>query len=171
MARRRSSHDRVPPKIQNLRWIGGRQSFSAQAAGTSAVTFITSAAETDTIMRIRGQIYAIIDAAGAPEVWVEAALGVILMPAGQGTTVVLSPITDPDAPWLLYERFLLGYEEMVTDVVDVPGATSFRKEIDVKAMRILRPDRELQLVFENVTLAGAISVNLSFDFRMLLGQH
>ena len=93
------------------------------------------------------------------------------MQAGSGTTVIQSPLTDPDAPWLFYERFHLGYEEMVIDVVDVPGITSFRKTIDSKAMRILREGREVQLVIENLTVNGAASIDCSFGFRMLLGTH
>ncbi len=166
--RHRSDHT---PKIQNLRWIGGRQSFAALSAGTSATTFITAAATTDTIMRIRGEVVGYIDGASAPVKWIEIGLGCILMPAGQGTTVVLSPITDPDAPWLFYERFTLGFEEMVTDVIDVPGITTFRADVDVKAMRILRPETEVQIVVENATIGGAGSANVALSSRVLLGQH
>ncbi len=167
----RPSRGRLPPKIQNLRWGGASHVFSALSAGTAAQTMITSAATKDTVMRIRGELIGHIDGAAAPIKLVDIGIGAIVMPEGQGTTVLSSPISDDDAPWLFYERFVIGYEEMVTDVIDVPGLTSFRKTIDVKAMRILRPDRELQLVVENATLNGAVSVQVAFVFRALLGQH
>ena len=59
----------------------------------------------------------------------------------------------------------------MTDVIDIPGLTSFRKTIDSKAMRILRPGREVQLVFENLTLTSAATIQTALTFRMLLGKH
>ncbi len=171
MARSRVSRDRIPPKIQNIRWAGAAHQFSAFGAGTSAQVMVTAADTKDTIMRIRGEVLAYVDGASAPGKAAKIAIGAIVMPEGQSTTVVSSPISDDEAPWLFYEQFTLGYEEMVTDVIDVPGITFFRKAVDVKAMRILRPDQELQLVAENVTLLSATSINMTFTFRLLLGQH
>ena len=122
-------------------------------------------------MRIRGELVSWIDGASAPGKAVQIAVGALVMPEGQGTTVVSSPITDDNAPWLFYERFVLGTEEMVTDVVDIPGLTIFRKTIDVKAMRILRADQEMQIVMENATILASSSVNLSFQASALFGQH
>ncbi len=170
MAHRRNVRDTFAPKIRNKRWDGALHTF-VFSAGTAAQTMVTSAASTDTIMRIRGELVGFLDGLSATALGVHVAIGAIVMPEGQGTTVVSSPITDAQAPWLFYEQFWIGYEEMVTDVVDVPGITSFRKTVDVKAMRILRPDRELQLVVEQATAGGASSINLQFAFRLLLGQH
>ncbi len=124
----------------------------------------------ETIMRTRGELVGYIDGASAPGKLVHFAVGMILVPEGTGTTVLWSPITDANAPWFWIEQFHLGYEEMVTDVVDVPGLSIFRKEIDLKAMRIVRPDVEVQLVFENVTLLSVAAVNVRVSFRMLLGR-
>jgi len=121
-------------------------------------------------MRIRGELVAYIDGLQAPPALVDCAVGVHIVPGGSGTTVTAAPITDPNAPWLLYERFTLGYEEYVTDVIDNPGLTMFRKVIDVKGMRIIRPDVEMQVVFQNATLAGAASVNFSLAARVLFGS-
>ena len=121
-------------------------------------------------MRIRGELVAYIDAASAPTKLVDVAVGIALVPEGSGTTVLWSPITDEDAPWWYYERFVLGYEEMVTDVIDVPGITSFRSTIDVKGMRIIRPDVEAQIVVENATLQSASSVNVALTARVLFGS-
>ena len=122
-------------------------------------------------MRLRGELIAYVDGAQAPGGLVTVGIGALVVQAGSSTTVIQSPISHPAAPWFFYERFSLGYEEMVTDVIDVPGITVFRKTIDVKAMRILRPGREVQLVFEQGSLLTALSVNLEFGFRMLLGTH
>jgi hypothetical protein len=94
---------------------------------------------------------------------VRVGVGALVVQAGSGSTVIQSPLSDPDAPWLFYEVMTVGYEEMVTDVIDVPGLTSVRKTIDNKAMRVLRPGREVQLVFENQTLHTATNVNISWQ--------
>ena len=156
--------------IDVLRWAGANSLFQAQSAGTAALVFITDGA-TETLMRIRGEILCWQDAAVAPPRSVEVGIGCLVVQAGTGTTVIQAPLTDPDAPWLMYERFTIGYEEPVTDVIDIPGITSIRKVIDSKAMRILRPGREVQLVMEQATLGAATSVNLSFGHRVLLGSH
>ncbi len=162
---------RQAPKIRNLRWIGGSATFLAFSAGTSALNMITSSNSTDTLMRIRGSLVASLDGTKASSELISVAIGAIVMPEGQSTTVVSSPITDIEAPWLFYERFVLGYEEAVIDVIDMAGLSVFRKTIDVKAMRILRPDREVQLVLEQATINGALNINMSVDIRVLLGQH
>jgi len=169
MARR--SRDQFSPKIRNLRWGGNSHVFAALAAGDSAQVMITAADTNDTIMRIRGELLCYVDGFLTPGRLAKIGIGAIVMPEGQGTTVVSGPLADDSAPWLFYESFLVGYEEYVTDVVDNPGLTIFRKTIDVKAMRILRPDRELQIVAENATIGTAVAVNLSLTFRALIGQH
>ncbi len=170
--RRRSFQGPAPtPKIKNLRWSGASNTFAAFSAGTSALAYLTAADETETLMRQRGELVASIDGLSSPGALVHIGIGTIVMPEGQSTTVVSSPITDSNAPWVYYEQFVLGYEEGVTDVIDYPGLTVFRKTIDTKAMRVLRPDREMQLVVENITLVGASSVNIALTDRILLGEH
>ncbi len=63
---------------------------------------------------------------------------------------------------------MIGYEEMVTDVVDVLGLTSQRLVIDSKAMRIVR-NSEIQMVVENTTIGSALAVNLNVQGRFLSG--
>ena len=170
MAIQRRSRGRHEKVIDTLRWGGASHTFSGQAAGSVAQVFVTDGA-VETLMRIRGEIVSYADGATAPPVGAHCALGALVVQAGSGTTVIQKPITDPDAPWLFYEQWFIGYEEMVTDVVDVPGITSFRKTIDSKAMRVLRPGREVQLVYEQATLLGADEVNTVFTMRVLLGSH
>ena len=169
MAHRRRSKN-FEKSIDVLRWAGANHLFQAVSAGSAAQLMVSDGA-TETIMRIRGEVLCWNDATIAPPRSVEVALGAMVVQAGSGTTVIQAPLTDPDAPWFFYERFTIGYEEPVTDVIDIPGITSIRKVIDSKSMRILRPGREVQLVMEQATLGAASSVNLSFGFRMLLGSH
>ncbi len=166
MARQRS---RNAAPIKNLRWGGSTHQFNI-AAGTAAQTFITDGS-TETLMRIRGNLVAWIDGLEIPAVGIAIGIGLLVVQAGSSTTVIQSPLTDPEALWLWYESFVVGYEEYVTDVIDAPGLSVFRREIDSKAMRILRPGREVQLVMENVTTAGAGTVNLQMVHRTLLGTH
>ena len=81
----------------------------------------------------------------------------------------MDPITDDKASWMWYLSTGIGYEEMVTDVIDVPGMSSVRVHVDNKAMRIIRPEEELQLVVTNTTAISAGSVNVVFTGRMLFG--
>jgi len=93
----------------------------------------------------------------------------ILVPEGTGTTVLWSPFTDGDAPWIWVDYHHLGYEEMVIDVIDVPGITSYRSTIDSKAMRIVR-NQELQLVAELTNITGTVVANITAMVRVLAGQ-
>jgi len=156
--------------MESVRWSGGTFFFNAISAGNSALVFLTASNDPpETILRIRGELVAWIDGLEAPAVSIDVAVGVILVPEGSATTVQWSPGSEANAPWLMYERFSLGYEEYVTDVIDAPGLTVFRKTIDVKAQRIVRPDVEAQLAIENNTLSGAAAVNVAFTSRVLLG--
>ncbi len=168
MAHRRSNRgfDKV---IDDVRWAGANHLFAALAAGSSAQTMVTDG-DRETVMRIRGELVAYIDGVQAPGTLIQVGIGALVVQAGSSTTVIQELLGDADAPWLFYERFTLGYEEYVTDVIDCPGITSFRKSIDSKAMRILREGREVQLVVANLTLLTAAAMNLSFNFRMLLGS-
>ena len=170
MGHQRSSRGRHEKVIDILRWSGSNHLSQGQSAGSIAQTYISDGS-TETLMRIRGELTCWLDATSATPLGVECAVGALVVQAGSGTTVIQNPITDPDAPWLFYERFTIGYEEMVTDVIDIPQLTMFRKTIDSKAMRILRPGREVQLVFTNSTLIAATAVNFSFSNRTLLGSH
>ncbi len=165
MARRRATGRRA-----DLRWLFSRNNFSAISAGTSANTQITSGNTSQTIMRTRGSIVAYLDGVQAPGSLIAVSVGFIVMPGGSGTTVTSSPETDGDAPWFWYDTFQLGYEEMVTDVVGLEGLAMYRAVIDSKAMRVLRPDREVQVVIENTTLLTASAVNIGINARFLIGD-
>ena len=152
------------------RWVLGTSDFLAQGAGTGALTVISAGAVEETILRVRGELLCQFDSAIAPPKAVRVGVGMIIMPEGQGTTVVSSSLTDGNAPWLWLELFHLFYEEPVTDVIGSQIGLAYRAKIDSKAMRILRPDREVQMVFEQATINGAQSINLSTSTRFLM-QH
>ncbi len=164
MPRRRSGK-----KIDFVHWTAFQEAFLAQAAGTAGLTAFPALHEPETLLRLRGNLLCYVDTTQAPTGLMQVALGLILVPEGTGTTVLWSPATDGDAPWIWYDIFHVGYEEAVTDVVDIPGITSYRSVIDSKAMRIVR-NQEVQLVIESVAVGSTISINAVVSGRALTGR-
>ncbi len=164
MVRRRSGR-----KIDFTHWTNFSVTQLAQSAGAVGIMVAAATHEPETLLRTRGNLLSFLDGSLAPGRLVEIVVGLILVPEGTGTTVLWSPATDGDAPWFYWTGFQLGYNEGVTDVVDIPGATSYREIIDDKAMRIIR-NQEIQMVVENTTLETASSVNTSMSIRMLAGK-
>ena len=121
-------------------------------------------------MRIRGSLEVYLDVATAIAVgdmiwW---AAGMIVMPEGQGSTVVSSPIADGNAPWVWYATGVLA-SELAGTWEGAEGGFFHREVIDSRAMRIIRPDRELQLVVEATDIAGTSVLNFAVNARFLLG--
>ena len=156
-------------KIRYTRWEGIQQTFAGRAAGSAGANVISAASDPQTIMRTRGELVISLDGTQAPGSLVSIGIGMILVPEGSGSTPAWIPISDPNAPWFWYEQVVLGYEEMVTDVVSSQGFQLFRKTVDSKAMRIQRSDVEVQMAIENVTLGVAAEVTAAFTGRMLIG--
>ena len=163
MARRRSGK-----KIDFVHWTGFSTGISGQSAGSLATLLSAAQHDPETLLRIRGEYVTYIDAASAPGKQVTVSSGMILVPEGTGTTVLWSPLTDADAPWIWYDTAILGYEEMVTDVIDLPVLTAVRRVIDNKAMRIIR-NQEIQFVVENTTELSASAINTRVGGRILSG--
>jgi len=157
-------------KIDVTRWISlfGFTNTHA-AAGSVGVNLLAAGTIPETLMRMRGEFFCTIDANQAPAILMRITAGVIVVPGGQSTTVLHEPNGDADAPWLWYTAFALSHEEAVTDVIEFGGGHK-RIEIDSKAMRIIRPDQELQLVVTSTTLGGGADVNWAFSARGLLGS-
>jgi len=166
MARRRS---RAGKKIDFVRWIGSTFSKDAFSAGTAAATLFSQTLPV-TIMRQRGELVIWHDGLTASPKSALIGVGLIVVPEGSGTTVTVSPITDPEADWFFYSSHVIGYEEAVTDVIDIPGLQLARERIDGKAMRRMGSTDEVQIVVENVTLLAATAVKVSAHFRTLLGS-
>ena len=161
MARRRSGFQK---KIDTVHWTYGSFVSVGLAAGVAAVQAFPAA-----LLRTRGEWVGLLDGAQAPGKLVSVGIGMIQVPEGTGTTVLWSPISDGDAPWIWVDYAMLGYEEMVNDVIDVPMLTGVRRIIDSKGMRKLR-NTELQVVFENATVQTAATVNISGQVRVLAGS-
>ncbi len=157
-------------KIDFTHWGSIQRAFLAQGAGSVAATVVSAlAATTETILRTRGHLVCSLDGVQGSGILIDVAVGFLVVPGGTGTTVTSTPITDPGAPWFWYERFTIGNEEVVTDIYAMPGLQVFRSVIDAKSMRILRSDREVQMVMEQATISGGSSVNLAVSGRILIG--
>ncbi len=167
MGRPRSRSFQRSPKKRNLVWQLSSGSSLAQSAGVIALAFGASASEPVTVMRFRGEVIGFIDGTAAPGSLVRLTWGIIRVPEGSAATARYEPVSDANAPWLAYGQFHLGYEEMVTDVVDIQTISGGRHVVDSKAMRKMPPDTELQIVFENTTVGGARAFNAAYGIRWL----
>jgi len=163
---RRGGHAK---KIDTVHWTYGSWSAAALSAGVQAATVLGAQHLPETLLRIRGEWIAWLDGTSTPGEGMAVSAGLILVPEGTGATVLWSPITDGDAPWIWWDTFHLGYEEMVTDVIDVPVISGARRVIDSKAMRKVR-NTELQIVTENATFLGAGAINAFGSVRVLSGS-
>ena len=163
MARRRSGK-----KIDFVHWTGIQNFANTLTAGSIGGIALPAQYDPETWLRFRGNLLAELDGTMTPGVFISVAVGLILVLEATATTVLWSPASDPDAPWLYYSMFTLGYEEAVTDVVGLTEASVYRETIDDKAMRIVR-NQEVQFVVENVTLGGTGTVNVSLTGRALSG--
>ncbi len=157
--------------IDNLRWAGGSAiSIQAQSSGSAAVTALSAGVPRETIMRTRGEVLVAHDGLEVPATMVLISMGLVLVPEGQGATVIWDPFNDSEAPWFWFQETFIGYEEAVTDVIANPNIMSTRIIVDSKAMRRANVDEEVQFVMTNTTVNGAAPVNVQAAFRFLLGN-
>ena len=166
MSNQRARHAK---KIETVHWTYGSFASNTLSAGTVAGTVLGAQHLPETLLRIRGEWVSYLDGTSAPAVEISVGVGIILVPEGTGTTVLWSPITDGDAPWIWTDHATLAYEEMVTDVVGIQGLMMVRRIVDNKAMRRIR-NQELQFVIENATIGSAKAVNTAFSGRFLAGS-
>ncbi len=120
-------------------------------------------------MRTRGEVLVGLDSAQSPGASVLISMGMVLVPEGQGTTVIWDPFSDSEAPWFWFKEVTIGYEEMVTDVIANQGIQFARIDVDSKAMRKANVDEEVQMVVTNTTESGAMSTNFWYGLRWLQG--
>ena len=155
----------------DLHWVaftGGATALGAGVFGAELKAGLGAiGGRTQTLMRTRGNMVCWVDGAPAVGVLVLVSLGMHLVPEGTGSTVTVSPLTEPGAGWFYHEAVVIGYDEPVTDVIDVPGLSSVRSVIDIKAMRVIRPEIEIQLVIEATTVGGAGAINVHVVGRFL----
>jgi len=163
MPRRRSGK-----KIDFVHWTGFSSHQIAIAAGTFATNTFPAQHDPETLMRMRGEYTASLDGTQVPGASIQISSGLILVPEGTAATVLWSPLTDADAPWIWYDASMLTYEEPVTDVIDIPLMSAVRRVIDNKAMRIIR-NQEIQFVVENTTIGTATEASVNVVGRALFG--
>jgi len=156
-------------KIDTVHWTGIGTSQASLAAGVVGSNVVAAQHLPETLLRIRGEWAAWLEGVQTGGAGVKIASGLILVPEGTGSTVLWSPITDADAPWIWWDIFNLGYEEMVIDVLQASGMSGRARVVDSKAMRKVR-NTELQWVSENLTGIGAASVNVQLQGRVLSGS-
>jgi len=169
MARRRTGFAK---KIEVVHWTYGSFTVEALATGTAAAVNVFSAQHLpETWMRTRGDWAAAFSAAIAGNTAVGLAAGLILVPEGTGNTVLWSPISDGDAPWVWWDAMELIYQEYVVDVVSSQLTSSASKTIDSKAMRKVR-NTEVQFVVEQNTLGGlnGAAIDVFGQVRALTGS-
>jgi len=169
MARRRTGFQK---KIDTVHWTYG--SFATGSLGTgSIVGELVLAAQhlPETLLRIRGEWAARLEGLQPSSVGASVSAGLILVPEGTGATVLWSPITDGDAPWIWWDTFNLMYEEYVSDATWSSQTSDGRRVIDSKAMRKVR-NTELQAVVENAPIPGSTGVSCGFAgaVRVLSGS-
>ena len=165
MARGRSRNR----QIDEVNWHGFVALSGTLSVGSVAINLISASLGSFTVMRTRGSLVCNIQGASAPVKLVQIAVGFWIVPEGTGTTVLASPISDPNADWFYYETFCVGYDEQVTDVIK-SDIESYRSVIDSKAMRRSPSDTEVQCVFENATIDGADAAECTVVGRILLGN-
>ena len=165
MARRRTGFQK---KIDMVHWTRGSAQFAALAAGTQAATLFAAQHLPETHLRLRGEYCATLDGGQANAVGIGLTMGIIMVPEGTGTTVLWSPFTDGDAPWVWWDVAHLMYEEAVVDAVASQNTLSVRRVIDSKAMRKVR-NQEFQFVAENTTIQAASAINVFAEVRALAG--
>ncbi len=163
MARRKSGK-----KIDFTRWILGSFDSSLSAGSAQGVIVIGSNSQSATILRTRGELLVYVDGLQAPGGRIRVAVGFLVQQIGATATSL--PLTDGEAPFFWFEVFHLGYEEMVTDVIDVPGVTSYRAKIDSKAMRILKAEQEVVCIVEQATIGTGMTINVAVAARFLIGE-
>ena len=168
MARRRTGFQK---KIEAVHWTFIQDGFAAFAAGTVARNMAAAQHLPETLLRIRGEWVASLDGGLVNGVGVSVVAGLIQVPEGTGATVLWSPLTDGDAPWIWWDTFGLIYKEYVVDAVASTEASSRSRVIDSKAMRKMR-NTELQWVVEQATMTGssASAISCALSARVLSGS-
>ncbi len=154
----RSRRSGFAKKIDTVHWTyGSFETIALASAGVVAQNVLPAQHLPETLLRIRGEWAAALSAAAVSGVGAAVTIGLIQVPEGTGATVLWSPITDGDAPWIWWDTLNLIYREQVTDVNYSVMTSSGRRVIDSKAMRKIR-NTEIQCVFEIGVYAGLTGV-------------
>ncbi len=168
MARRRTGFQK---KIDTVHWTLLQEGAVALSAGTVAFNALAAQHLPETLLRIRGEWACAFNGAPADASGIVVAGGLIQVPEGTGTTVLWSPVTDGDAPWIWWDAMALIMQEIGTDNMHSTMVASGRRVVDSKAMRKIR-NTELQFVVENVKITGltAAPADAIITARVLSGS-
>ena len=140
----------------------------ARAAGAIVQFEIFTSDTAETLMRVRGDIMVALDISGASNGdALLVAWGVIRSAAGS-SDVGVSPITEGGANFLAYGVAHLIAESTLNLGLD--GSAMLRWDVDSKAMRKLRENESLYLIFQSVDVVGAPLANYTFALRGLTGR-
>ncbi len=128
--------------------------------------FLADTAET--LMRLRGDVMISLDPAGAT-VGDTLVVGWGLIRSASGSTDVgVSPLTEGGANWLAYGVATLSVP--VVTALGREGTTLVRWDVDSKAMRKLRENESIYMVFESADVVGAAFANYVFGLRGLTAR-
>ena len=149
-------------------WELARGTDLGRASG-AIVQFEAFASDTaETLMRLRGDVMIALnsgtDAVGDCLV---VAWGVVRSASGSAD-VGVSPITEGGANWLAYGVATLFTEDAVN--VGVTGTPMKRWDVDSKAMRKLRENESLYVIFESADVVGAPVADYTFVLRGLTAR-
>ena len=150
-------------------WTGGLGRSPDLASGATASFLLGTASQAETIMRVRGNVFAEIAATLVDLDACAVFYGIQVMPAGsQAAGLAAGPGTNPEGDWLLFGvvPFYVDTATTVTHSVSMAA----REVIDTKAMRVMREGEELLLRVENVDIVGAPPVNFAFGLCILSGE-
>ncbi len=158
-------------KIDTVHWTLFQEVSAAQSAGVVAKNALPAQHLPETLLRIRGEWACTFDSGLADGIGVVVTAGLIFVPEGTSTTVLWSPLSDGDAPWIWWDVMHLMYEEFVVDGNYSSQVSSGRRVVDSKAMRKVR-NTELQYVVEQATITGlsASTINAVISGRVLAGS-
>ncbi len=150
----------------NYDWEGVTVTAPALLAATVAEVTMFSADSAETLVRVRGSLFACLRAvASAPEDRCVLGVGIIVAPTG--ATVAVSPITEAGANWLYHSFMTLDTRGVIGEVADQGAQGWQRLEVDNKAMRKLREDESIFMVVENQGIAGDPSLDFFAGIRVL----
>ncbi len=138
----------------------------ANATVQGAALSFTSPA---TILRCRGQMVAFMDEGQqvGDKARIAVGLGIISTDAFNGGTVP-DPASEAEYPWLYWHDFQLGSSLAVG--INNEGSSSYRFEVDTKAMRKIRPGESLCWQAQYVDGTGTPAVDLQMaQTRVLIG--
>ena len=166
------ARQRHAKKIDTVHWTVTNPVESVLVgAGTVGINLAPAQHLPETLLRLRGGLSIGLAGGLTAGSGLEVGVGIILVPEGTSTTVLWSPLTDGDAPWIWWGSYSLEYNEYVADVIARQITPEVRVVVDSKAMRKIR-NTELQMVIERVAITGLTAVNASVlgRFRVLAGS-